>query len=88
MYRSQCLDSQRQWREQHPDYMRAYRRAPKVSPLDANSEIVKLLAAVKNNVAFDLKKQRAKVFLIGCDPRMKNTLASVEVIVIKRLSTG
>jgi hypothetical protein len=87
-YRAQCRDSQQQWREQHPDYMRTYRAgAPKIlreNRSKRSCDLVNLLERVKNNVAFDLKSYPARVFLVT-DERVKNILASAQLIVIEQL---
>ena len=88
-YRDQCRDSQQQWREQHPDYMRAYRKShqsPKTQPhAKASPDVARLLECVKNNVAIDLTTCPAKIWLITEDERVKNILASVQLIVIQGL---
>jgi hypothetical protein len=88
-YRAQCHDSQKQWREEHPEYMRAYRRghgrsAPE--PTASADAIGRLLDQVKNNVAFDLNSCRASIWLISSDERVKNIVATAELIVIQWLS--
>jgi hypothetical protein len=87
-YRDQCRDSQQQWREQHPDYMRAYRKShqsPKTQPhAQASPDLARLLECVKNNVAIDLKAYPAMVLLIGSE-RVKNSVATAELILIQRL---
>jgi len=57
IYREQCRDSQRKWREQNPDYMKTYlskhrqdnQRNPQVSTLA--DEFQRVLSLVKNNLA-------------------------------------
>lgn len=89
-YRAQCRDSQQQWRAQHPEYMRNYRRArgrqPAKVPSEASSRgLARLLECVKNNVAADLTSCRARVWLISSDERVKNILATVELILVEGL---
>ena len=88
-YRDQCRDSQQQWREQHPNYMRTYRkshRAHKNRPHAKGSpDLARLLECVKNNVAIDLKAYPATVLLIASE-RVKNTVATAELILIQGLS--
>ena len=87
-YRDQCRDSQQQWREQHSDYMRAYRKShqsPKTRPhAKASPDLARLLECVKNNVAIDLKAYPATILLIGSE-RVKNTLATAELILVQGL---
>jgi ferric-dicitrate binding protein FerR (iron transport regulator) len=88
-YRAQCRDSQKQWREQHPEYMRAYRksqtaRRPAVPP-EQRSDLVSLLERVKNNVAIDLSACTATILFVGGKQRVKNILASVQLILIEEL---
>ena len=91
LYRAQCRDSQKQWREQHPDYMRAYRksqraRRPAVPPdQEQRSDLVSLLERVKNNVAIDLSACAATILFVGRKQRVKNILASVQLILIEEL---
>jgi hypothetical protein len=87
-YGDQCRDSQQQWREQHPDYMRAYRKShqsPKTQPhAKASPDLARLLECVKNNVAIDLKAYPAMVLLIGSEG-VKNSVATAELILVQRL---
>lgn len=89
-YRAQCRDSQKQWREQHPEYMRAYRqsrpaRRPAVCPERKQPDIVSLLERAKNNVAFNLSACAATILFVGRKQRVKNILASVQLILIEEL---
>lgn len=89
-YRAQCQDSQKQWREQHPEYMRAYRQSQRargtaVRPKPQRSDLISLLERVKNNVAIDLSACAATVLFVGRKHRVKNILASVQLIVIEEL---
>jgi hypothetical protein len=90
-YRAQCRDSQKQWREQHPEYMRAYRqsqpaRQPAVRPdTEQRTDLVSLLERVKNNVAIDLSACAATVLFVSNKQRVKNILASVQLILIEEL---
>ena len=89
-YRAQCRDSQKQWREQHPEYMRAYRqsrpaRRPAVCPEQKQPDIVSLLERAKNNVAFNLSACAATILFVGRKQRVKNISASVQIILIEEL---
>jgi hypothetical protein len=88
-YRAQCRDSQQQWREQHPNYMREYRRARALKPAKAvstkfSSGTSRLLELIKNNVALDLNSCAARVWLISPD-EVKNFVAKAEIILVKVL---
>lgn len=89
-YREQCRDSQRDWRERNPGYMRAYRARRRVSDPSARSsglsrELRRLLTAVKNNVVLDLKSIDGSAWLVvpsGASGEMNN-LASAKIIVLQ-----
>ena len=88
-YSAQCHDSQKQWREEHPEYMRDYRRTHRRSapqPTSSADALARLLDQVKNNVVFDLKSCTASVWLVSSDERVKNIVATAELIVVQRLS--
>jgi hypothetical protein len=91
LYRAQCRDSQKQWREQNPNYMRAYRqsqpaRLPAAQPdREQRNDLVSLLERVKNNVAIDLSACAATIIFVGHKQRVKNILASVQLILIEEL---
>jgi hypothetical protein len=78
-YRDLCRDSQRIWREQHPDYMREYRK----SRSDPGAFLPEqLLEHVKNNPALDLRRCPAEAWIVvPKGTRVKNTFASAQVIV-------
>ena len=90
-YRAQCRDSQKQWREQNRNYMRAYRQSqPARRPAvqrdpGQRSDLVSLLERVKNNVAIDLSACAATILFVGRKQRVKNILASVQLILIEEL---
>ena len=89
-YQAQCHDSQCKWRKDHPNYMRTFRRkqgrsSAKSGPAEAVASIERLLQLVKNNVAIDLKRCPAAVWLVCADSFAKNTLANAEVIVVEGL---
>ena len=92
LYKEQCRDSQRKWRENHPAYMRDYRaelrrRDPLSNKSNLSRELRRLLKLVKNNVALDLKSLDASVWLV-CRKGVvsgKNTLASAKVIILQAI---
>ncbi len=87
-YRDQCRDSQQQWRDQHPEYMRTYRaehQSRKTRPRAAASpDLARLLECVKNNMAIDLKAYPATILLIASE-RVKNIVATAELILVQGL---
>jgi hypothetical protein len=88
LYRDQCRDSQQQWREQHPEYMRTYREKHKSSKAQPHAkappDLTRLLECVKNNVAIDLKAYPAMVLLIASEG-VKNSVATAEIILVQGL---
>jgi hypothetical protein len=69
--------------------LRLYRRthgrsAPQ--PTSSAGALARLLDQVKNNVVFDLKSCTASVWLVSSDERVKNIVATAELIVVQRLS--
>jgi len=89
-YREQCRDSQRDWRERNPGYMRAYRARRRARGLsthssDLRSELRRLLKDVKNNAVLDLKSIDGSAWLVvpsGASSE-KNNLASAKIIVLQ-----
>ena len=92
LYKEQCCDSQRKWRERNPAYMRDYRaelrrRDPLSNKSSLSRELRRLLKLVKNNVVLDLKSLDASVWLV-CRKGVvsgKNTLASAKVIILQAI---
>jgi hypothetical protein len=87
IYREQCQDSQKSWREKNRGYMKEYRAAQRKQRADVQNDALvrRLLDAVKNNVAFDLRSTRADIWLV-CPPEIaseKNTFANAKVIVLQ-----
>lgn len=90
-YRQVCLDSPRKWRSRHPDYWRRYRDShPQV--VDANrqkqrrrDQARRLSDLANNNLAFDLKRSAAEIYLVGpaAGDLANNTLASRQVFVLE-----
>jgi len=91
LYYEQCLDSQRQWREEHRDYMKNYRRTHRTAPRPSRPERGPsratdwLLECVKNNVAVELTACGARVWLVAKDKRVKNIVACAQLIVVEAL---
>jgi len=90
IYREQCRDSQRKWREQNPDYMKKYllRRRQKLSQPETSAlatEFQHLLTLIKNNLAFDLKPSTAAIWLVypPAAGRKKNIFANAKVLAVQ-----
>lgn len=90
-YRQVAHDSQRKWRQAHPDYLRQY-LAHHAETVERNRQQQRLRdqkrrfrLLEKNNLAFDLKRSAAEVWLV--DPRAKNleknNLASAQVFIFR-----
>ena len=93
VYAQVVLDSRKQWRAEHADYQKTYwrthpeaaqRNRQRQRQLDRQRRVT---ALVKNNVALDLKRSAAEVWLVGPDAAelVKNNVAFSEVIVFQRV---
>ena len=93
-YHQVVLESQKQWRDEHPDYQKQRRRQnPYVVENNRQRQRQRdqkrrLGRLVKNNVALDLKRSASEVWLLG--PQLhhldKNNLASAQVLILPSLS--
>jgi hypothetical protein len=94
-YRQIAHNSQKKWREAHPDYLPHY-RAQHPEAVERNRERQqrrdqkrRLQWLEKNNLALDLKRSAAEVWMVG--PRAadldKNNLASTQVFIFERLGS-
>lgn len=89
-YRQQCADSRRCWRENHPDYQRHYRdthetyTARNRAQQRGRNQKRRLSLIVKNNLALDVKRLPARVWMTGpgLDMIVKNNLAFPEVFIL------
>ena len=90
-YRQSCIDSQKKWRENNPDYQRRYRAGHEAycgqnrqKQLLRNQKR-KLSMIVKNNLAIDVKRLPAKVWMTGpgLDEIVKNNLAISQVLIMQ-----
>ena len=90
-YGQVARDSQRKWRQAHPDYLRQY-LAQHAQVVEQNRQRQQLRdqkrrirVLEKNNLAWDLKRSAAEVWLVG--PRIKNleknSLASAQVLIFQ-----
>jgi sensor c-di-GMP phosphodiesterase-like protein len=90
LYREQCRDSQKKWRENNPYYMKRYwakrRSDDRVSAKRSNltRELRQLLKMVKNNVAVDLRALDASIWLVSPNGLLseKNSLGSAKIIIM------
>jgi len=90
LYREQCRDSQKKWRENNPYYMKRYwakrRSDDRVSAKRSNltRELRQLLKMVKNNVAVDLRALDASIWLVSPNRLLseKNSLGSAKIIIM------
>jgi len=91
VYREQCRDSQKKWREKNPAYMQSY-RAERRTQEHSNGkrsglirDLHRLLNLAKNNVALDLRSIDASIWLVCPNGVVsaKNNLASAKVIILQ-----
>ena len=90
-YRQQCADSQKNWRENHPDYQRRYRCSHETYAEQnrqrqrGRNQKRKLALIVKNNLALDVKRLPAEVWMTGpgLDVIVKNNLAISQVVIFQ-----
>ncbi len=93
MYRKVAQESQKQWRDEHPDYLRQYRaQHPEAVARNRQRQQVRdqkprLAFLEKNNLALDLKRSLAKVWLVGpgVTKLEKNNLASAQLLIFQPL---
>jgi len=91
VYRQVVRDSQKQWWAEHRDYQKQHRRQrPELVKKNQEQQRLRdrkrrLERLVRNNVALDLKRSAAEVWLLGpkLDVLDRNNLASVEVLILQ-----
>jgi hypothetical protein len=93
-YRQVARDSQRKWRQAHPDYLRQYltqhaeavKRNRQQQQLRDQKRRIRVLE--KNNLALDLKRSAAEVWLMGRRVKNleKNNLASAQIFIFQPVS--
>jgi hypothetical protein len=94
VYRQVCLESPRKWRQAHPGYWRDYRRShPEVVKRNRERQQLRdqrrrLVHLANNNLALDLKRSAAEVWLLGQPARhlANNNLAPCQVLIFSALS--
>ena len=90
-YRQVCLDSPRKWRTAHPDYWKNYRELhPEAVEKNRRrqrqrDQSRRLANLANNNLALDLKRSTAEVYLVGpgAAELANNNLASTQVYVLE-----
>jgi hypothetical protein len=90
VYREQCRDSQKKWRENNPGYMKQYRATRRLGGRRqfAKSRLLtalhQLVDSVKNNVVVDLRAMDVSLWLVSDSLfQEKNNLASAKVIILQ-----
>jgi hypothetical protein len=91
IYRQVVRDSQKKWRDEHPSYSKGYREShPEVVESNRKSQVRRdqrdrIQNLVKNNLAFDLKRSLAEVWLVGVEAKdlAKNNLASGQLFIFQ-----
>jgi hypothetical protein len=90
-YAEVVRDSRRKWREAHPDYQKTYRQGH-AGAVERNRMLQKVRDSkrraqllVKNNLALDLKRCPAEVWLIGGaeSSLVKNNLAPCSMLIFQ-----
>ena len=92
-YAQTCQNSQENWRRDHPDYNRQYRQThPQAAERNREGERQRyryrqLAYLAKNNVALDLKRCAAEVWLLNPAGTVlaKNNLASSQIYIVQQL---
>ena len=82
-------DSQKMWREAHPEYSRQYRQQhPGVAEANRQQQRRRdrkrrIQNLVKNNLALDLKREASEIWFVGPGAKdlAKNNLASAKVLI-------
>lgn len=95
-YAEVVRDSRRKWREAHPDYQKTYRQtheaAVERNRVQQKGRDAKRRAQllVKNNLALDLKRCPAEVWLIGDAETglVKNNLAPCRMLIFQTVSAA
>lgn len=89
-------DSQKKWRDTHPDYQKTYRRSH-AAAVERNRRLQpgrdakrRAQFLVKNNLALDLKHCAAEAWLIGpaAGDLVKNNLASCKMFIFQAAAPG
>jgi hypothetical protein len=93
-YAEVVRDSRRKWREAHPEYQKTYRRRH-AGAVERNRRLQKVRDSrrraqllVKNNLALDLKRCPAEVWLIGAAETslVKNNLVPCSMLIFQTVA--
>lgn len=92
-YRQACIESRKKWRDNHPGYQRSYRSKHEAyvernrQKQQQRNQKRQLALIVKNNLAIDLKRLSARVWLTGpgLEVIVKNNLAISQVMIFQTL---
>ena len=90
-YRQVCADSRKKWRENNPGYQRRYRQqhenycTQNRKKQQERNQKRQLAVIVKNNLAIDVKRLPARVWMTGpgLDEIVKNNLAISQVLILQ-----
>jgi hypothetical protein len=94
MYAEIVRDSRRKWRNEHPDYQKAYRQTHPAA-VERNRRLQRqrdgrrrVQFLVKNNLALDLKRCTAEAWLVGpaVEDLVKNNLAPCQMFIFQSLA--
>ena len=91
LYAQVVRESQKQWRDEHPHYQKQYRQThPEAVELNRQrqhqrDQRQRLQRLVKNNLALNLKRSLAEVWLLGpaADDLVKNNLADSQLLILQ-----
>lgn len=95
-YRQVCRDSQQKWRAAHPLYQKQYRQAHPAA-VERNRQAQqrrdrqrRLAHLEKNNLAWDLKRSAAEVWLLGpgLEDLVNNNVAFAKVLIFQAVPTS
>jgi hypothetical protein len=96
VYAQVVIDSQKKWRDAHPDYQKTYRQSH-AAGVERNRQMQpgrdakrRAQFLVKNNLALDLKNCAAEVWLLGPAVRnlVKNNLAACKMFIFQPPAPG
>jgi hypothetical protein len=96
VYAQVVIDSQKKWRDAHPDYQKTYRQSH-AAGVERNRQMQlgrdakrRAQFLVKNNLALDLKHCAAEVWLLGPAVRdlEKNNLAACKMFIFQPVAPG
>jgi hypothetical protein len=95
LYAQVVRDSQKQWRDAHPGYQKQYRKDhPSAVERNRQQQHVRdqrdrLQRLVKNNLALDLSRCSAEIWLLGpaADDLVKNNLAASQLLILQPPAT-